>query len=322
MSVTEAASKVDYARGMHAIVTGSGSALIDPLRGGASAAVIVDGIVLQFDCGRNFMENLTRAGVNPVDIHALFLTHLHFDHIASFGYFVISSWIASRQQTLDVCGPPGTRKMAENMVFGGHYTDVRFARELVAAWPENIPGRPRPEPPFAAREAGPGVVATHPKFKVTAATVPHFQEYGVQSLAYRVDSDYGSVAITGDCRPSPAMTELAGGVDLLIHECAKVDGDMVKSGKLTRNLPNEDPSGAHTTPTWLGRVGRDTGAKHVLATHLPPLASLPAAFAMSRVYYGTEQPGPELWAEYRRRIALNYAGKVTLAEDGMVLKVG
>ena len=100
--ITTQTAAHDYRRGMYAIITGSGSALIDPLRGGASAAVIVDGTVLQFDLGRMAMENLTRAGVNPVDIDALFFTHLHFDHIASFGYFMISSWIASRQATLEI----------------------------------------------------------------------------------------------------------------------------------------------------------------------------------------------------------------------------
>ena len=144
----------------------------------------------------------------------------------------------------------------------------------------------------------------------------------VESLGYRVDCAHGSVVITGDCRPSPAMTELARGADVLIHECAKLDGDMLKSGKLARNMPTEEPSGAHTTPTWLGKVARDTGVKHLIATHLAPLSTLPAAFAMSKVYYGNDQPGPGFWDDFKRRIAQNYSGKLTLAEDGLVVKIG
>jgi ribonuclease Z len=319
MSQTSAATAADFKTGMHAVITGSGSALIDPQRGGASAAVIVDGVVLQFDCGRNFMENLTRAGINPVDIDTLFLTHLHFDHIASFGYFIISSWIAGRQSTLGVLGPEGTARMAAGMIFAGHHTDVAFARSMVAAWPADVPGCPPAEPPFEAKEIGPGVVLERPGFKVTAETVLH----GVPSLCFRVDSAYGSVVISGDCRPSPTLTRLARGADLLIHECARPDGGMLKTGKLNRGgFPDDAPAGGHTTPSWLGRLSRDAGAKRVIATHLAPFTTLPAAFEMSRLYYGEEQPPPSFWDDFAGRIKRDYPGDVMLAEDCMVVKVG
>jgi ribonuclease Z len=118
------------------------------------------------------------------------------------------------------------------------------------------------------------------------------------------------------------MTELARGADLLIHECAKPDGDMLTSGKLTRNKPSETPSGGHTTPTWLGKVARETGVKAVVATHLAPLTTVPAARAMSQVYYGSDAPRADIWQEYKRRIRANFDGEVFLADDGLVLRVG
>lgn len=307
---------------MHAVITGSGSALIDPERGGSSAAVIVDGVILQFDCGRGVLENLTRVGINPVDIDHLFFTHLHFDHIASFGYLVISSWIAGRQQPLPIHGPADTKAMADRMIFGGHFVDVRFAHGLVETWPADVPGRPLNEPPITVREIGAGSVLDTGAIKVTAVAVPHFQHLGVQSLGYRVDCVHGSVVITGDGRPCPEMLDLAKGADVLVHECAKPDGDMVTSGKLTKSKPTDTPSGPHTTPTWLGMVARDAGVKHVIATHLGPFRSLPAAFAMSRVYYGDTQPDEGFWPTYEHRIRQNYDGEVTLAKDGLVVRVG
>lgn len=311
----------DFRSGMHVVITGSGSALIDPERGGASAAVIVDGVILQFDCGRGVMENLTRAGINPVDIDHLFFTHLHFDHIASFGYFVISTWIAGRQQVLPVYGPADTREMAERLVLGGHFVDVRFARGLVATWPEDVPGRPRDEPPIEVREIGPGIVLETDEVTVTAVPVPHFRDLGVQSLGYRVDSTHGSVVVTGDGRPSDAMIELAQGADILVHECAKPDADMVTGGKLARSKATDTPSGPHTTPTWLGRVARDAKVKHLVPTHLGPFRSVPAAFAMSHTYYGDTQPDADFWATYERRIRETYGGRLTLAHDGLVITV-
>ncbi len=55
-STAKASARLD--QGMHVVITGSGSALPDPERGNASAAVVVDGAVLQFDCGRRTMDNL------------------------------------------------------------------------------------------------------------------------------------------------------------------------------------------------------------------------------------------------------------------------
>lgn len=315
----------DLRQGMHVLITGSGSALVDAERGGASAAVLVDGEVIQFDCGRLVMENLIRAGIDPVEVDAMFLTHLHFDHIASFGYFMISNWVASRQRILPVRGPAGTARMARAMVFDGHYTDVEFARGLAGSWPDDVPGRPLLEPPFTAEDVGEGVIAETDRWKVTAVTVPHFQKFGVQSLAYRIDSAHGSVVVTGDCPPTPELQALARGADILVNECAKPDADLVTGGKLTRSTTPEaaakEHTHPHTTPGWLGVSAAKAGVKTVVATHLAPLLASPAARRMSRVYYGQEPVRPDVFDVYRQRIAANFAGRVEIAHDGMILSV-
>jgi ribonuclease BN (tRNA processing enzyme) len=100
-----------FASGMHVVVTGSGSAMPDPERAGASVVVAVDGKLLLFDFGRGVMESLIGAGINPLDVDYGFLTHLHFDHIASYDYFIYANWIAGRQKTMPVHGPAGTVDM-------------------------------------------------------------------------------------------------------------------------------------------------------------------------------------------------------------------
>ena len=66
---------------MKVVVVGSGSALPDPSRGNPSQAVVVDGEVLLFDCGERATVNLVRAGINPMNVDHVFLTHLHWDHM-------------------------------------------------------------------------------------------------------------------------------------------------------------------------------------------------------------------------------------------------
>jgi ribonuclease Z len=317
-----AAGIADLQTGMHVIITGSGSGLIDPQRGGASAAVLVDGEILQFDCGRLVMENLALTGINPVEVDRLFLTHLHFDHIASYGYFVISSWIAGRQDVLPVYGPAGTAAMSKNCIFGTHAVDVRFIEGLVDAWPK-VSGCPRRTAPIEVREIEAGIVVAGHGYTVMAAPTQHYREHGIISYAYRVDCRHGSVVVTGDGRPCPELVALARSADLLVAECAKPDSDMIRAGgKLTREKPDGPPSGGHMTPSWLGRMAAEARVKAVVASHLGPFTGVAAAFDMSKVYYGAEPPGDDFWDRFLERIRTGFDGPVQLARDGLVIRVG
>lgn len=315
-------NEVDLRQGMYVAVTGSGSALVDPERGGATTTVIIDGEVLVFDCGRGVMEGLTRIGIDPTHVRRLLLTHLHFDHIASYGYFVISSWIAGRRDALQVYGPPGTEDMSNNCIYGTHKVDVRFVEGIVAEWPSDVIGCPQFRPPLTVTDIGSGEILETDSYKITAVPTYHYREHGIRSLGYRVDSRHGSVVISGDGRPCPELVELSRDVDVLVAECAKPDAGMLTSGKFSNVEPEEKPSGGHTTPTWLGRMARDANAKKLIATHLAPFTSIPAARSMSRVYYG-QDPAPEgFWDDFAARVTKNYSGEFFLAEDGLVVAVG
>jgi ribonuclease Z len=47
---------------------------------------------LLFDCGRGVVIRLTQAEVNPKEIDALFLTHLHSDHVVGIPDLWLSGW--------------------------------------------------------------------------------------------------------------------------------------------------------------------------------------------------------------------------------------
>ncbi len=315
------AKSADLARpGMRALITGSGSALIDPFRGNASQAVIVDGTVLQFDFGRRTMDNLALAGINPVNVDYIFFTHLHFDHIATYDYHVISSWIAGRETPIEVCGPQGTMEMSDKAIYGMHAVDIVFVEKLLADWPKRLDRRPQSKPPIKVRDVGAGVVAETDSFKVTAVETLHYRSMGVRSLGYRVDSEHGSVVISGDTSPSDEISELAKGADLLIHECVIPDPGMTKSGKFAEKPPEDEPPEGHTSPTELGQLAQRAGVKKLVATHLAPYTSVEAAVEMSSLYLGPS-PGVEIWGEFVHAMSRQYDGPVVLAEDGMVFEI-
>jgi len=317
----------DFDKGMYAIITGSGSAMPDPERGNASAAVVIDGTILQFDCGRKAMDNLMLAGINPVNVDYIIFTHLHFDHIATYDYFIVSSWIAGKKEPFKVFGPPGTTDMSNGALFGKNKLNVKWWSKIryrtVSGKREYLQPEtegPGNKPPVRVRDIDSGVIIEDKSLKVTATEVNHWGSdldakteanhwgpgLGTKSLAYRIDSPYGSVAISGDTGPTQNMIELAKGADLLIHECV---------------YPDDTQRTGHTHPTELGKLAQEAQVKKLVATHLGPFTSVEAAIEMSSPFYGSQQR-LDMIAEFASAIKRNYHGPVIMAEDAMVFEVG
>ena len=74
----------------------------------------------------------------------------------------------------------------------------------------------------------PGVVHEAGSWKVTAAAVPHSRL--LDAWAYRLDTEQGSVAYSGDTAPSDELIRLAQGADLLIHECTATEAIIREKG--------------------------------------------------------------------------------------------
>jgi ribonuclease Z len=260
------------------------------------------------------MDNLILAGVNPMNVDYIFFTHLHFDHIATYGYYIISSWISGCKKPFEVLGPPGTVEMSNGAIEGMHKMDVEFVKKRVR---DPQPMKALPEPPVNVKEIAQGIVLETDNLKVTATETPHLRSLGKKSFAFRVDSRYGSVVISGDTGPTEEVTELAKGVDLLIHECTFPPDGMVVGGSFSQRAK---PSTGHTGPEELGKLAQQAGVKKCVPTHMGPYTSPHAAIEMSKPYLGTPV-GPEIWMELAAAIKKHYQGPVVLAEDAMVFEI-
>lgn len=319
--VADANATVDLQRkGLQIAITGSGSALPDPFRGGASCALLIDGRVLQFDFGRQVMENQMLMGLSPMQIDEIYFTHLHFDHINDYDYYAIASWLSGLQKDVSVYGPPGTKFMSDSAIMGMHkvmYDHIRAMR--------NRPVRPlnvRDEPPFVIKEVTGATVVENDSYKVTCARVPHTGG-DVVSLGYRIESKYGVVAISGDTAASDVMVELGKNADVLLHELTIPDFGMTTGGSFSSaTMHNQDQVGGkaagHTSPTLLGELAAKTNVKMLVPYHLPPYGSVPAAIEMSSLYYGRDTDD-SVWAEFIAAIKKAYSGKVVLARDRMIM---
>ena len=121
---------------MKVTLLGTGSPIPDANRAGASTLVQSDGATILVDCGRGVLMRTTAAGVVPPMLNAVFLTHLHSDHIVDFNDVVTTHWVMSFAPTpLPVYGPPGTRAMVDaTLKMLGHDISYRIAHHEDLTW--------------------------------------------------------------------------------------------------------------------------------------------------------------------------------------------
>lgn len=246
---------------------------------GPSTAVVVGQRVFLFDAGTNVERRLAAAGLPVNGVHALFLTHLHSDHILGVGDLVFTSWTMGRDKPFPVYGPTGTNGMLEHL-YQAFAVDIK-ERET----DYGVAGGYR----VNAREIAPGVVYDSDGVRVTAFPVEHGQ---LQAFGYRIDTPTRSVVISGDTRPTETLIKMATGVDVLIHEVMP-SGPVTLSGR-----PNVDwakyIAEHHTTSIQLGEV---------------------AARAKPRLLIVSHNSRRELIAEMIANIRRAYSGPLVIAED-------
>src|SRR5580658_9639458 len=99
---------------MQVIILGSGSPLPDPARAGPSTLVRTSVGDLLFDCGRGVLMRAAAALSGAGTFRALFLTHLHSDHITDLNDVFTTRWVMSLEPNpLPVFGPSGTAALLQ-----------------------------------------------------------------------------------------------------------------------------------------------------------------------------------------------------------------
>ncbi|MFJ4622496.1 MBL fold metallo-hydrolase [Streptomyces sp. NPDC088812] len=291
-----------------------------------SSALVVNGRTHVVDCGRGAVSQYMRAGLSMTSLAAIFLTHLHADHVVDYYAFPMLSAGASTdagfRSPIDVYGP-GPAGVESTVAFApgqvpGTVEMTKLAGQAYAASPTFFMSEHTGTDPAtllrvhdALPPAGAGASATHtaPRMapftvmenddvKVTAVLVPHGAVY--PAYAYRFDTDHGSVVFSGDTSPTPNLITLARHADVLVHEALYPDG--LASLGLSQALTDHILA-THTDVADLGRTGAEADVKTLVATHLGP---------------GDRAAVPE--AVWRRQLrdskrGASFAGEILLGQD-------
>lgn len=241
--------------------------------------LIVSGTPYLIDAGENVVRRIAEAGVDPVAVGTVFITHGHSDHTLGLPALLATQWEFNRRTPIDIIGPAGTRALTDGaLAFLSVNTAIRASEGYTAPIATIV----------AARDAIPGVVFRDAKIVVTAVENAHFHfprgspGFGrYASFAYRFATPDRVVVFTGDTGPSPAVTALARGADVLVTEISSPNAIMalyVRNGTWARKTAEEQRDwlrhqrDEHLSPRAVGEMATAAGVKMVVLTHLTPVA--------------------------------------------------
>jgi ribonuclease Z len=188
-----------------------------------------------FDAGRGVLQRLVQAGHQYRDLRALFLTHLHSDHVVGLPDLWLTGWLLSRRDhPLQVFGPAGSSDMASHLAKAFAY-DLGIRIEDDGSDPAG--GR------LDVTEIKEGVLYRQDGVTITAFDVDHRPI--APAFGYRIDYGGRSAVLSGDTRVSENLVKWAKGADLLVHEVAYRTGETQSTSRILAH---------HTLPAQAGDV--------------------------------------------------------------------
>jgi ribonuclease Z len=243
------------ARTVSAVLLGTGNPVPDPGRAGAATLVRAGPKTYLVDAGRGVCMRLAAAGVIPIMLDGVLLTHLHSDHICDLNDVISTHWIMSREPVpLVVIGPPGTQAVVDGaMAMLRSDISYRRAHHADLGW----------EPHIAVREVGPGLILDDAGVRVVAGSTDHRPVE--PSLGYRFECDGSALVVAGDTVPCPGLDELCSGADVYIQTVLR--DDLVRLVPMQRFVDTID---YHSTVEQAAQTAARAGIGTLVLTHQVP----------------------------------------------------
>lgn len=269
----------------------------------------------------------------PLDaLRGVFLTHLHSDHVVDLNNVLteglfnglhlvdrqVPIWGPGNRGALPpLFGPPpappvvapdgptpGTREMVELMVrtFATDYNDRALDNrkpvpsQLFAGHDVPIPGHLIADPNGTpCPRMSPVTFFEDDLVRVSATLVQHAPVF--PALAFRFETEDGSIVFSGDTGPTDNLVELARDADVLVHEV--IDREWVETLLPEPRTPAQEGLfnhllHAHTEVTDVGAIAEAAGARTLVLSHLVPGS----------------------WPEHKwRRARAGYSGELVVGRD-------
>ncbi|HEX5478793.1 MAG TPA: MBL fold metallo-hydrolase [Dehalococcoidia bacterium] len=156
-----------------------------------------------FDAPPTLLAHLKKLGKNPGDIEVAFISHFHGDHFFGLPFLLLEyAELAPRTKDLTIVGPPGIAQRTRAL------TDLAFSNVF------------RKDRGYMLNfvEAGEGASGEVGGLRWRSREVPHVP--GLECYAFRVESEGGKIAYSGDSMMTDALVDLADESDVFVCECS------------------------------------------------------------------------------------------------------
>ena len=260
---------------------GTGSPLPDPLRAGPATLVASDTTRLLVDAGRGVVMRLAAAGVVPIMLDGILLTHLHSDHINALNDVITTFWIMSpTSRELLIYGPVGTKDVVDGIHamlhedYGyrmGHHDDLNEG------------------PALRVVEVEPGDTFAVGTAQVLVGGTDHRPVE--PTVGFRITDGGVSVVVAGDGVPCDSLDALVAGADAYVQTVVR--DDLVRLVPVPRF---QDILDYHSTVAQAADTAQRAGVRTLVLTHYVP------------------SPAPGSYDEWRA-LASAFTGDIVLGDD-------
>jgi ribonuclease Z len=192
------------------------------------------------DCPGSPYQKILKAGLEPMKVSALIVTHRHADHVYGLPSLLHNMGLAGRREVLPVYA------LAETLPLLRGFLQL-FPLEAKMPYRVEL----HEIPPAEGHEL---LQAKGCRIRTTPTV------HGAPSVALRVEFDLaterGVVVYSGDTSPCESLAALARGADTLIHEATFLHEEAVRA-----------KADGHTTGYQAGEVAARAGVKRLLLCH-------------------------------------------------------
>jgi ribonuclease Z len=237
---------------------------------------------LLFDCGRGATQRIEQIRIPFTEVDALFLTHLHSDHVVGIPDLWLTGWARGRKVPFQVWGPAGTKEMMSHLTEAFQF-DIQIRQQ-----DDRLPVR---GVDVLAKDIEQGVVYDNAGIKVTAFAVDHGQVK--PALGYRIDFAGHSVVLSGDTRYSENLLHFSQGTDVLIHEVIDPEAFRAKNPSVSEERFRAIV-GHHTTAEQAGTIFSRVKPKLAVYSHIVPGDTTSLLPLTRKTYSGPLEVGEDL----------------------------
>ena len=220
----------------------------------------MDGQTIVIDCGIGLTRSIAEAGVKLPDVDAVFITHLHSDHLLELGPLIYTIWTTGLTRTIPIYGPVGIREYWDGFMQSMDFDHgIRIADD----------GRSPLTDMVEVHVFGEGSVTDFNGIAISALRVEHPPV--TECYALRFDGREKSVVFSADTCYFPPLAAFSKHADVLVHEAMLEEG--------IQSILNRTPGAtsleqhlraSHTMAQDVGRIAKDAQVGTLVLNHLIP----------------------------------------------------